>query len=675
MTTPFPAQHAYLTLAEIDAAIATYTDPLTPDEVVALAQWWTLRHLRRDMGGYISLEELRLLCQAGRGAEAVQTVLQCFASEEDLVSRLSAIYEALPRRDAHLLRRIYNLVAATMQTAQQAGKSPPEHMLRLLTELEVRCGRYEVALQFARSSLSTYEAAVRQMITHLLETGRHELLDDYVWLLPLFPEKLSLHRLQHLKMVISEAVQLGENAVAEKYLVHLRCFFTAIEQVYGGIPQVEGEDVLPNAQPQTYMRAAEIYSHCLILTGRLTEARACLSRLPATVDPAQLLSAVQIACKRTMPVYDVISFWEGLPDELKQGLMAVVMIGWLVELGAADTARQALQTLAKDPFLYPALLPALYQLGDDETVRQFIITYAQPAAQRADRKIGEWIRALIASGKLDEAARLAALVPHVSRFHYYGEIATAALRTRSVRAVAMQVQCWLYDAEPATSDASQWEWGYFMLAHHFAQALAPLDRDLAFVWAVEASFRLKNLHAHSQYYTYIPGHITTLLTVGDEPSARIWTEQLAHLPVMLRVHVLGGQQLIAQGDRATAAVWLVRLFAARSHLLGKAWQPVLQWRDAMLAADTPAGFTLFPNDLRQSLDRHKLTQPDNIAHSWQNKQVAASAFVGALYLSAPVLNILAPDLYQRTLRACLDIVAQHAPAWLDTLTEPEGAAV
>jgi hypothetical protein len=653
-----PEAYMTLTLDEVAAAIATFADPLTADEVVALAQWWTVYHLHIARIQLISDTELELMARLGRVREA------CFYAEhrydpDRRVEALARIYRMLPRPDPALRDQIYPLLDRVFSGKVKA--------LPLMLEAEVRFERYETALQLHRLVQPAFnQAPPNSFLIQLARTGRVSELQRY---LPEFPRGVLVRGYVRLANQMTLQAQLIETALQAGQQPVVELLFRYAETIRARLQRAIDQSRL-NSHPLLNAPGNSYYSEALfalgtayLSVGQLDTAATLFLHPHAERLPDSSLDA---AAKRGLALCNdaaqIAAFAVALPDHLRNSALHFGSIRRLIALGEFDVARSILQQSTTKQWSQQQTLIMYALMQDEAMVTQLLNPYSYP---RIDEEQLTNLAVLLIeeAGRLDLAEHIC---QHIDNFekvcivqaayvHYWAEnkqpdIAvtfveawlTAAWEKRDcrvglvrllvtaseslVRSAPDAVRSWLRRAEEIVrargSGGADWR-------------VHPIVR----CWLIlgEAEHAAQSAHNEQRYYAETQG--LRALQLDDPQQAALG---LRFVQTLRQFHpypydpggILPTQELLAHYIAQYGALSASPLSAAAHTLLSK-----IQTRS--LSA---------PHHLSEGLAQ----QHDLRLREW----------LALLAQAAPQLDAHTPGLYPRVLKACLEIMSNFAPEWL-----------
>jgi hypothetical protein len=130
-------------MADIDAAIACYVDPLTAEKVIELAQLYMLKIALYEAAKQLNVRDLGLLARQGCVAQALELAELWCNEPVKYFERLVAIYTALPTENSPLLDKLFALLEQ---------RNMPEEDVEKLVKVFLKRGKPEAAWQIARQT-------------------------------------------------------------------------------------------------------------------------------------------------------------------------------------------------------------------------------------------------------------------------------------------------------------------------------------------------------------------------------------------------------------------------------------------------------------------------------------------------------------------------------------------
>jgi hypothetical protein len=656
-----PDAYDTLTLDKIDAAIATFHDPLTADEVVALAQWWTLRAALVTIANETPDEELGLMTRLGQTQQAFWLV-DMRDTEQKQWAGFIAIYQANPAcTEAH--HRLY-----AMLTRQPAPNTKTQRdYLQQLVRAELVAGRYELAQTAMRHLAWHLDASFAgEVVIGLLQAQRLEAAHELVWTMIGLTQEAGNWR--HVSYLMYYIAQTPYQEFCRVVLARLETAFTRYNRA------------LPAEPSNVDYREAYLARMWLGLTrlrlGQLEAARRWLRECDI-VDHKTYHDAFVPACEIgsaqcTQPRI-IYTLARSLLRRKLNHAGVICLISRLIQLDQPDLARELLPKIKiTDKTLIP-LVGVYDQLGDnaagDALLDKHLPRLLQNEQETAvDDNNEHYAVQLVKSGRLSEAFRLISATTYDNRYRQRIVLARtvfehAALYKHIPQMIEL-VEQWRQEQVEQFDHARGWygKQAYFMiqcacmiLHHHPDKAQAWAEQAAVWLPQIEERWRRDGLRLDlARFHTDLNepetalAWINTIERMGDHPFDlyRLANQMLAHSHFVFVRHSLA--QMLARRSRLK---WDTLQWALQS-----SFRFGIEHYERLRQTGKPPKIGSTPNPL--------LPDHTTLAQEWHmlppQRLYEHLVMLGNLYT---VLHAIDPDLYPRVLHACLDVVAQFAPEW------------
>jgi hypothetical protein len=650
-----PNAYDILTLDEIDAAIATFCDPLTADEVVALAQWWTLYSIRTTMRSFIPKAELALMAALGNWQEAWAIASQVVDFRERFEAYL-AIYGAAPRHPDALTTLFFEQLEPLF-AQPRITLNIADTLLRRLCQM----GYFEMAGMFMRLKSTDARTDKRMiLIRSYLQAGYAQRALETVFALP---ATLASDRLFYLSEGVGYLAALGDAPNARRWLTRLRLDY---EQVYRQTvaPDEHGNFPLPVDNPTVSTKVS--YMVVCVLGGYVAVedwAQAChwleiYLTLTRNTLPKFIIDVFARAVARTSDTAAL--FAVGLLVTNRIAELQLYPVQRLIDLAALEQAHVLLREMRVSPENCARIVTFYHQVGwGDQTLSLLENVVAQFYKSPGQRKnqFKQLITSLLREQHLPEAL---AMIKRAGSLPAYQlrEFMADALNCQPTDATLALLGRWL--AEPAPSDK---DWAFWHPAHiHLLLKCFIHDADAARArqWYAEAIFRLQQITTSDQRDALCLTFAETLTQTGALADAYRWLAQVEKWDNTDSEVYEIGQQALECRDHATALACLElaqqRRRLSDSHLSRQTMQHLRDQWQAFRSAALPAPVS-YPSALNapQSTDIIGLWRSPTSAHVYH--------FLRRLPYTSHQLEAHTPGLYPRVLKACLEIVGNFAPEW------------
>jgi hypothetical protein len=615
----------HLSLADIDAALATFVDPLSPDEVVALAQWWTLRQFLTDQANLLTYEDLDLLIKCGYrrdGAYYARLKTELKPKFENLVE----LYKILPSRDDNILNAIY--AAFDQLSDLKPARSQ-------LIEIELLNQRYEAA------TLIGWRAPYSQnsdVVVALAKAGDWERVDEYVAILVL--------AITEPKILVDELVKLAQRLVEAGIHERAHTYLQQADSVFEQIPMEQ------KASPNLHTYWENTIERLMQALCGMGQVRRGIEVL-VSADSYRKTSGIQSGIKYLRDEAEVIECLQLSMTKKPVRKLMIPLIERLLELGCRDTARHYLALLprvSENPFADFAQQTAVFSPTEVDNLieryKRHILNTTQPNSNHRSESWISFGRTLVELGFLDEAKVM--YVAHPSGDHrintwYHLAVLNYLAGKNAFTELIEQVQSWQQQPLPYT-DEQDWQHFRVQLLVCGAAHICDFAPETAALWLEQANPKSQNNHLVQSVYVGLAG---AYFQRCDFPAARAWLARcqpariLQECPRFVRL-------CLKKNDVKNARAFLQLILQARTQEYNTALNNVVREIDYVLA-----------NSLTMDT-ADQLTQPlplvrDVAEPSSQN----LPEFLNRLFQ----MTTLPPTMLQ----ACLDVIAQFAPDWADLL--------
>jgi hypothetical protein len=655
-----PDAYDTLTLDEIDAAIATFHDPLTADEVVALAQWWTLRAALVTVANEIPDTELSLMTLLGQEQAALRLVAMR-DTEQKQWAGLIAMYKGNPAcTEAH--RRLYALVPAQTAHDDYTLRARLQQILRA----ELAVGRYELAQTAMRHLAWRFDAPVAgEVVLGMIEAQRLEAAYELILtMIELTQEAGNWREISHLMYQIA---QTPAQEFCRVVLARLETAFTRRDRK------------LPVQPANIDYREAYLAGMWLGLTylqlGQLEMAGKWLHDcdiVNARAYQLALVPACEIGSAQTTDPRIIVALARSLLRRKLNHVGIVCLISRLIQLNQPKRARELLPKIKINQDTLIPLVAVYDQLGDsaagDALLDDHLPRLLKDAKESATAtqcqdyavhliKIGRFasaVRVLSTARTISTYIQRALLVTTVSDY-----MPTPELMTHIIE----QVEQWRQESPPAEPNRKWYEdQSYFII--RCARTLRQHQPEQARAWADHAGDWLAHIDGHArrdgvrlQFIRFYDESDDPQLTYAWLQTLERISETPSELYAVIRNNLTRHRTAFARSCFAMIQAKRPRL---KRLILENEVQRALRagiehYRDFRQTGSTPDENTLL---------KYRLYAPTTLAQEWHMlPQQRLYEHLVMLTHAYPVLHAVEPDLYPRVLRACLDIVAQFAPEW------------
>jgi hypothetical protein len=661
-----PDAYGTLTLDEIDAAIATFCDPLTADEVVALAQWWTLRALLVSVANETPDEELGLMAAVGQIRQALRLAFSRDTDEKQWAGCLM-IYQSNPAC-TEAYHRLHTLL-----TNPELNDSTRRTRLLALLRAELAVGRFEAAYSVMRQLSWHIDAALAgEIVLSMIHAQELDAADDLLLMWIALTQDLGNWR--HICQLMYQMTQTPAPDFCRTVLAQLE---KAFRQRSSRPPiQPDHVDYREAYLAGMWLGLANLHLGDLAAAGRWL--RDC-----DIVDPKAYADTFVVACEiGSAQCHDtqiIYTLARSLMRRNVNHVGIVYLIRRLIQLNKPDLARDLLPKIKIMPETLIPLVAAYDQLGDsaagDALLRERLPRLLKEEKPTAAAQREHFTAQLIQIGRLVSALRV---LGDATRIHRYRVLLATTVfdhapTPQMVTQMIEQVEQWWQEPPPAEAN-SKWHEDRQSFLFHCARTLRPHEPEQARAWVkriedwlLEPVFTASQLRFHlgSAQRDGLRLRLILFYDALDDPeSAYRWLQMLEHIaenPIELyrfmRANLHRRRTAFVRHCLAIVQAKRPRL---KHMILQREVQPLFR------SGIEHYGQMAHMGEIQDvtKLPKYRLHDPTTIAQEWHKlPRLPVYDHLTLLAHTYPALHAIAPDLYPRVVRACLQLMANFEPHW------------
>jgi hypothetical protein len=595
-------------MADIDAAIACYVDPLTPEKVIELAQLHMLKVMLIGVVELLDVPDVALLAGLGYVAQAMELTERWNTHEHVYSAMLSAIYAVLPYENPPLLHKLSDLMDQNYVTWDK------------VVAVLLKRGHFELAWQWTRLPVSYGSASTPSEFIHAyVQVGDFRAAFAYWNALP---------DISFFSLWIGEELALalfsgGLPSEARQCLAQLEVMLAQIEprhpkQVWSVVrPYLRIHDDSAALRLLNTYVWAENERSLIDVNGLLPELRDSLA--DASYWTSERLQA----------------FHAALHERYHVSIFGLAIAQRLLALGDHAAALPIFRQQIQQPELLQIALPALQQMGDTATITSVLADFqAQIDAAKSpeDQRDAELnmlgIRFLLRQDNEVEHD-FAKMLPSLEELWDWREGSVEHLTLiQDWAALSADVNRWA--ALPHTLDECEMAFDLLCRAANF---ILPHDRQQALHWI--------------DYVLALP--------FDDDEAGNISERELCDL-LFLAGRIDDLERLLAR-----PRVYVDTIYEFATELLNQN-QPEASYRFFRLARIGFVAQSLrYPQfrlaDVNLSTSHSLVTTSSyGLARWWQQHIIDLDSFKQVLSETAGLVRAIAPDLPERTLDACMALL-------------------